>query len=255
MKEAVLETELRSHVKKSDLKMLRSKGMIPAVFYGKNEKTQQLSISVKKFKEIVHSGGANVLINLKLKDGSKTAIIKEVQRHIISQEPIHIDFQAISLKEKVQVSVPLHIVGIAPGVKLAGGILEHLMREVVIKCLPTEIPQKIDVDVSNLQIGNAILVKDLPKTEGVEMISSLGSIIVNVVSPTIIEEKPAEGAAAETAATTSAEPEVISKGKKDKEGEAAAPAAPGSQAKSGTAPAKAAGPAPSKPAGPAPTKK
>jgi large subunit ribosomal protein L25 len=253
MKEAVLETELRSHVKKSDLKILRSKGMIPAVFYGKNEKTQQLAVSVKKFKEIIHSGGANVLINLKLKEGSKTAIIKDVQRDIISQEPIHIDFQAISLKEKVQVSVPLHIVGIAPGVKLSGGILEHLMREVVIKCLPTEIPQKIDVDVSNLQIGNAILVKDLPKTEGVEMISNFGSIIVNVVSPTIIEEKPAEEAAAEAAAPTTAEPEVISKGKKDKEGEAAQPAA-GSQGQAGSAP-KAAGPAPAKPAGPAPTKK
>lgn len=229
--------------------------MVPAVFYGNKEKTQQLTVSVKNFKEIMHSGGANVLINLKLKEGSKTAIIKEVQRDIISQEPIHIDFQAISLKEKVQVSVPLHILGTAPGVKLSGGILEHLMREVVIKCLPTEIPQKIDVDVSNLQIGNAILVKDLPKTEGVEMISNLGSIIVNVVSPTVIEEKPAEEAAAEAAVPTIAEPEVISKGKKEKEGEAAAQPAPGSQGKSGTAPSKAAGPAPTKPAGPAPIKK
>jgi len=234
MKEAVLEAEVRSVTKKSDLKNLRAKGLIPAVFYGRKDKAVALAISAKKFNEIIHSGGGNILVNLKLKDGSKTAIIKEIQRDMISQFPVHVDFQAVSLKEKVQVSVPLHVVGTAPGVKLSGGILQHLMRELVIKCLPTQIPQKIDVDISNLQIGNVIAVKDLPKTEEVEVVSDPSAIIVNVVAPTVIEEAPAAEAAAAGIAPAAAEPEVISKGKKEKEeavpapGEKTPPAAPGS---------------------------
>ena len=239
MKEAVLEAETRSVAKRSELKNLRSKGMIPAVFYGKKDEAVSLAVPLKKFNEIIHSGGANVLVSLKLKDGTKTAIIKEVQRDMISQVPIHIDFQAVSLSEKVQVSVPLHVVGVAPGVKLSGGILQHLMREVVIKCLPTHIPQKIDIDISNLQIGNIIAVKDLPKIEDVEIITDPNQIIVNVVAPAAEEVAPAAEAAVAGAAPASAEPEVISKGKKEKE-EGAAPAAGEKTppAAAGSAPAK-----------------
>ena len=224
MKEAVLEAEARSAAKRSDLKTLRTKGMIPAVFYGKKDEAITLAVPLKKFNEILHTGGANVLVSLKLKDATKTAIIKEIQRDMITQVPIHIDFQAVSLKEVVQVAVPLHVVGVAPGVKLSGGILQHLMRELVIKCLPTQIPQKIDIDISALQIGNVITVKDLPKIQDVEIIADPNQIIVNVVAPAAEEEKPAAEAAVAGAAPASAEPEVISKGKKEKE-EGAAPAA------------------------------
>lgn len=230
MKEVILEAELRTTEKKSELKALKSKGFIPAVFYGKKEKSVTLSVPLKKFNEIVHAGGSNVLVSLKLKDKTQTAIIKEVQRDMISQVPIHIDFQAVSLKETIQVSVPIHILGIAPGVKLSGGILEHLTREILIKCLPTQIPQKIDVDVSSLQIANAIAVKDLPKLDGIEIVSDPSTIIVHIVAPTVIEEKAAVEAVPGAAPAAGAEPEVISKGKKDKEESAPAAGAGAPQA-------------------------
>lgn len=238
MKEAVLDAELRSTEKKSEIKNLRAKGMIPAVFYGKKEKPVNLYVPLKKFNEIIQTGGSNVLVTLKLKDDPKTAIVKEVQRDMISQIPIHIDFQAVSLKEKIQVSVPIHILGIAHGVKLSGGILQFILRELTVKCLPTQIPQKIDVDVSKLEIGHVIMVKDLAKPEDMEIVNEPGSIIVNIVAPTVIEEKAPEAAAG--AAPAAAEPEVISKGKKEKEeGAAAQPAeGKGAPAAGGAAPAK-----------------
>ena len=214
MKEVILDAELRAISTKHNLKELRANGRVPAVFYGHGEKALTLCVALKKFEELVHAGGSNVLVSLKLGNESKSAIVKDIQRDVISQVPVHIDFQAISLKEKIEVSVPLHIVGTAPGVKLSGGVMEHILREVRVECLPTDIPQVINVDVSGLEINHSFAVKDLPAMEGVEILSDLDSIIVNVVAPTVLEEAPAPGAEA-AAAATAAEPEVISKGKKE----------------------------------------
>jgi len=240
MKEVILEAQSRDISTKHTLKDMRIKGMIPAIFYGHAEKAVSLSVNAKQFDEILHSGGGNVLVNLKLGSDSKTAIVKQIQRDIISRKPIHIDFQAISMKEKIEVSVPIHIKGIAPGVKLSGGVMEHVVRELRVSCLPADIPASVDVDVSTLEINHSIAVKDLPKMEGIDILTEAASIIVNIVSPTILEEAPApgaEGAVAEAAA----EPEVIAKGKKPEEGEeGAAPAAGDKKAEAGkAAPAKA----------------
>jgi large subunit ribosomal protein L25 len=227
MKEVSLQAQNREVTSKSDRKTLRGSGMIPAVFYGHNEKPHVLTVNAKEFDKLIHTeAGSNVLVNLQLADGTKTAIVKEIQRDIITQYPIHIDFQAISLKEQIEVNVPLHIAGTAPGVKLSGGVLEHILREVRVRCLPGDIPQFVNVDVSSLQINNSLAVKDLPQLPGVEILTDPGMIIINIVAPTVLEEAPAATAEAATAAGTAAEPEVISKGKKEKEGEegAAAPA-------------------------------
>ena len=162
-----------------------------------------------------------------MKDAAKTAIVKQIQRDCISQKPIHVDFQAVSLQEKIEVKVSLHIQGIAPGVKNSGGILEHLMRDIAVQCLPTNIPHNIVVDISSLELNHSITVKDLPRIEGVEFLSDENAIIVNVVVPAAEEvpATPAEAAAAAATPGSTAEPEVISKGKKDKEDGAAAPAA------------------------------
>ncbi|MBN1824513.1 MAG: 50S ribosomal protein L25 [Endomicrobiales bacterium] len=245
MKEVQLEVNLRNSATKHGLKNLRSSGAIPAIFYGHGERPTALSVNAKKFGEIIHASGANVLLSLRFGKEAKTAIVKEVQRDVITQKPIHIDFQAISLKEKVEVLVPVHIAGTAPGVKVSGGIMEHIVRELKVSCLPTDIPDFFEVDVSGLEINHSITVKDLPKREGIEVLTSKDSIIVNIVSPTVLEEAPAPGteeeAAAIAAAAGPAEPEVISKGKKDKEeGEAgAAAAAPGKAGEPAKAPAKA----------------
>ncbi|MDD5021682.1 MAG: 50S ribosomal protein L25 [Endomicrobiaceae bacterium] len=219
MKQVVLEAELRDVSK--NLNVLKSSGRIPAVFYGKNEKPVTISVDAKKFMSLIEKEGANVIIELQLKDGVKTAIVKELQRHILTQAPNHIDFQAISMKDKIEVMVAIHTVGIPDGVKNFGGTMEHVIREIKVRCLPTNIPAKINVDVSALGIGQGITVADLPKLEDIEYVHETSSIVINVLAQKVEEEKPADAAVTAEAQA----PEVISKGKKDLEGDAAAPAA------------------------------
>jgi large subunit ribosomal protein L25 len=223
MKEAILEAVSREIGSKSAISTLRKEGKIPAVFYGKDvEASASISVDSKIFLAILAEGGANVVVSLNFKDGKKSAIVKNIQRDILTQEPIHIDFQSISLKDKVEVKVPIHIEGVADGVKNYGGLMEFIEREVEVVCLPTNIPQKISVDVGALGIGQGITVADLPKLEGVEYKQAPSTLIVHIVAVKVEEEKTGDAAAAGTEA---AQPEVISKGKKDKEGEdgAAAP--------------------------------
>ncbi len=213
MKQVVLEAELRDVSK--NLNALRSAGKVPAVFYGKKEEPIAISVDAKAFMSIVEKEGANVIVELKLKDSSKPAIIKELQRHVLTQAPNHIDFQSISLTEKIEISVPIHVEGIADGVKNAGGTLEHVLREIKVRCLPTDMPSKISVDVAALKVGDDITVEQLPKLEGVEYEHDPKSVVVTVIAQAVEEEKPAETAEAQA-------PEVIGKGKKEEEGAAAA---------------------------------
>jgi large subunit ribosomal protein L25 len=222
MKEAILEALSRETGSKGMLSNSRKEGKIPAVFYGKDLPSASITVDSKTFLTILAEGGANVVVSLSFKDGKKPAIVKNIQRDVLTQEPIHIDFQSISLKDKVDVKVPIHIEGVADGVKNYGGLMEFIEREVEVVCLPTNIPQKISVDVSALGIGQGVTVADLPKLEGVEYKQAPATLIVHIVAVKVEEEKAADAAAAGTEA---AQPEVISKGKKDKEGEEGAAAA------------------------------
>lgn len=208
MKQVVLEAELRDVSK--NLNALRSAGKVPAVFYGKKEEPIAISVDAKAFMSIVEKEGANVIVELKLKDSSKPAIIKELQRHVLTQAPNHIDFQSISLTEKIEISVPIHVEGVADGVKNAGGTLEHVLREIKVKCLPTDMPSKISVDVTALKVGDDITVEQLPKLNGVEYEHDPKGVVVTVIAQAVEEEKPAEAAEAQA-------PEVIGKGKKEEE--------------------------------------
>ncbi|MFA7675002.1 MAG: 50S ribosomal protein L25 [Endomicrobiia bacterium] len=210
MKQVALEAEIREV--SQNLNVIRNAGKIPAVFYGKNETPIAVTVDTKKFMTIVGKEGANVIIELKFKDFSKTAIIKELQRHVLTQAPNHVDFQAISLKEKIDILVPVHIDGIADGVKNSGGTLEHILREIKVRCLPTDIPSKISVDVSALKIGEALTVSQLPKIDGVEYENDPTNIVVNIIALSVEEEKPVDVTAVPQA------PEVIAKGKKEEEG-------------------------------------
>ncbi|MDR1417952.1 MAG: 50S ribosomal protein L25 [Endomicrobium sp.] len=224
MKEVILDVQTRELGAKSKLSALRKEEKIPAVFYGKNVKSEPIAVDSKKFMSIIAENGANVIIDLNFKYGKKSVIIKSLQRDILTQNPIHIDFQAISLEDKVEVLVPIHIDGVADGVKNFGGLMEFIVREVKVKALPKNIPQTIAVDVSSLGLGQGITIADLPKLDGVEYIQDPSTLIVNVITVAAEEEKPKE----ETA--ESAQPEVISKGKKDKEeGAEAVPAASGAK--------------------------
>ncbi|MDR2811912.1 MAG: 50S ribosomal protein L25 [Endomicrobium sp.] len=222
MNEVILDVELRASVTKGGLSSLKKEGKIPAVFYGKNVKHETISINAKAFASVIKANGANVIINLNFKDGKKPAIVKEIQRDVLTQYPIHIDFHSISLEDKVELLVPVHIDGVADGVKNFGGTMEFIVREVKVKAFPKNIPQKISVDVSTLSIGQGIAIADLPKLEGIDYVQDPSTLIINIIAAKVEKEKPADA----TIGTALAQPEVISKGKKDKEGEEGAAVVP-----------------------------
>ncbi|MBI3549783.1 MAG: 50S ribosomal protein L25 [Elusimicrobia bacterium] len=217
MKEIQLNAQLRENGKsnKKELSGLRATKMIPGVVYGGKKEPVSVVVNEKELLAATKTGGANAILHLKHPKGEDTVILKELQRHVVSNQPIHADFQRISLKEKIEVKVPLHVIGEAPGVKLHGGILEHVLREFRVRCLPTEIPQRIDVDVSRLEVNESLKVSDIKTPEGIEVLDAADHLVVSVFVPAEEAATPAAGAEGAAAA---AEPEVIAKGKKDEEG-------------------------------------
>jgi large subunit ribosomal protein L25 len=218
--EVTLTVENRIHETKGTLKDKRKQGLIPAIVYGSEEKNIPVWIKEKEFDKIIHTEqGANVLINLKIGDQTKMVLVKDIQRHVVSIKIIHVDFHIISLKKKIEIEVPIHIHGEAPGVKVGGGVLQHILRNMHVRCLPTEIPQKIELDVSNLNINEGILVKDIKIDGNYEILNDPDSTVLNVVPPTKLEEPEPDAAAAVVEGAVPTEPEVISKGKKEEEDE------------------------------------
>jgi large subunit ribosomal protein L25 len=225
MNEIVLKAEKRAPTTKGAVSTLRRQGRVPGVAYGDNEAPVALSIDERSLQAALHSErGRNALIQLEIDSASHAVLVKDLQRHPITRAIRHVDFQRVSLKKKIETQVPIHTQGEAPGVKLGGGILEHVVREVRVRCLPTEIPASLDLDVTALQVGQSLKVKDLPVPAGVEILLDPEMVVINVVAPTVLEE-PAAAPAAEGAAATAAEPEVIKKGKTEEGEEGAAPAA------------------------------
>jgi large subunit ribosomal protein L25 len=238
MEKITLDSQERKPASKGEMKKLRASGKIPAILYG-DMANISLTVDVVKFTTLLKTAGRNVMISLNMPDKtSKTVLIKDIQKNVISRELSHIDFYQVSMKKKIEISIPVMLIGEAPGVK-SGGVLSHIVRELKVKCLPADIPEKITVDISALEIGNTVLVKDLVVPKNVEILIAPDQIVANIVSPTILEEVvPAVTEAV-------AEPEVIGKGKKEEveEGMEAAPAAPAGRpavagAKTETAPVK-----------------
>jgi large subunit ribosomal protein L25 len=223
VKEVILDAQARVARSKGDLAILRKSGKIPAIFYGKGINPEAITVNSKNFVSIIEANGANVIIDLNFKDGKKAAIVKSLDRDILTQHLIHIDFHAISLEDKIEVLVPVHIDGVADGVKNFGGVMEFIVREVKVEALPRNIPQKISVDVKSLGIGQRMTVADLPKLDGVKYVQDSSTLIVHIIAVVVEEVKPEAAAAVGTAVAM--QPEVISKGKKDKEAEEAEKAA------------------------------
>ena len=211
-----LKGERRTGLGKGGARKACAAGKIPAVIYGHGETPVPVSIRARDFElaMLQHKGG-NAIVSLALDPDEFTTLIRDVQYDPLSRHIVHLDFQHISMTETVQVKVGVHLTGVPVGVKDAGGVLEQITREVEVRCLPTAIPPSIDLDVSALVIGQSVHVRDLV-AEGVEVVTDGDQTIATVVAPTV-EEKPAAEAGAEAVA----EPEVITKGKKE-EGEAEA---------------------------------
>jgi large subunit ribosomal protein L25 len=218
-KQVKLKAEARPTVGRSAVRKLRARGFIPAVIYGGNDKPQPLQVSAREINAMMsHASGENVLVELKIGDGqSRTALVQEVQHTPVGGEIRHVDFHAISMDEMIQAEVPLEPVGTAVGVKTFGGLLEQSLRALAIECLPGDLPDRITVDVSKLNIGDAIHVRDIQLPQGVTPKVQVDLTAFSVVAP-VVEEAPV-AAEAEAAA---AGPEVITE--KKAEGEAAAPA-------------------------------
>lgn len=208
----------RERIGKGAARKARAAGQIPGVLYGHGETPIPLSIGGVEFHTALrnHKGG-NAVVSLAVADGEFTALLRDVQYDPITHDILHLDFQHISLTESVEVKVPVHLNGLAVGVKDGGGILEAIVREVEVRCLPTAIPPSIDVDVSALNIGDSIHVRDLSMAD-VEILSDPDGTVATVVPPTVVAETPTgEEAAAEAPAAEEGEPEVITKGKKEEE--------------------------------------
>jgi large subunit ribosomal protein L25 len=209
----VLKSAQRDQVGKGIARRLRQAGSVPAVYYGRGESPVALAVHAKELESILHgAAGSNVIVDLKVEGADATdrkALVREIQRHPVKGNIIHVDFQHISLSEMITVEVPVVLVGVPTGVKDGGGILEHHLREVEVECLPTDIPDKLTVDVSHLNIGDSVHVSDLVADKATVR-TEAERTVASVVPPTVLEEvKPAEAA--------QAEPELVKKEKGEEE--------------------------------------
>jgi large subunit ribosomal protein L25 len=221
MEKILLKAVLREGLGKSLCKQIREKGAIPGVVYKGGDKGINVQVDSKELWKALHTeAGENAIITMDIgggkKNAEKTVMIKEVQQNPVNDKFVHVDFQEISLSEKLKVKVPVAVKGEAPGVKEDGGVFNLVLWEIEVECLPTAIPEHIDVHVENMRINDTIHVKDLPKSEGVEFVEDPEHTVVSVTPP-----KAEEGVApAEAVVEGVEEPEVIKKGKKEEEGEA-----------------------------------
>lgn len=222
MEKVILKADVRKETGKRVAKDLRGKGMVPANVYKSGKAATSLTVSDRELERVLHTkAGENVLITLKVSGGEsaakdRTVLIKEIQRHPVRDNILHVDFNEISLTEVLKVDVPLVAHGEPIGVKADGGLLEHVLRELSVECLPTAIPEKIEVEVSAMKIGEHIMVKDIKVPDGVKVLNDPELIALIVKAPKV------EAAAAE-AAPGAEEPELIRKKKEEppEEGEAA----------------------------------
>ena len=216
-----VETTPRQSGTKNDARRIRKSGLVPAVLYGAGLDPLNITVDPKQMKRILNSEtGHNTIFDLTAGGDSGKAMIVDWQFEPIKGALLHVDLKRIAMDKLLRVGVPVTLKGEAPGVKLQGGILEQMMREVEIECLPADIPGRIEADVSKLEFGQTIRVSDLPHSDKIKFITDANQAIAHVTAvKEVVAATPVEGV---EAVATAAEPEVIKKGKAETEGEAAA---------------------------------
>jgi large subunit ribosomal protein L25 len=220
--EATLEAVKREGRRKNEANRLRAAGQIPAVVYGARRDGQapegvSIAVDPKAVLRILHSeSGANTLINLKVEGSEARVMVKEYQLDPITHQLLHADFYQLAMDKAITVTVPVVVRGEARGVKQQGGLLDFVTREIQVQCLPTDIPEHIDLDVSELGLNQSIRVRDLAPDTKWKPLTDGEAMIVHVVMPKAEESAQA---AVEPAAPAAAEPEVIKKGKTEEEKE------------------------------------
>lgn len=236
MEKIKIKAEKRDRIgARGELSKIRAQKNIPAVIYGAGKESASITINEKDLLAIQKAGG-NTIVELTTPAGAEDVIIKEVQYDVVKDNPIHIDFQRVSKDRMLETSVPITLIGEAAFLKTNGGLIDHVLREIAVKCLPADIPNRIEADITPLTLDISITVADLKAPKGVTFLGDPGRMVVHIIMP----KEEAAPAPADAAAATAAQPELsAAKGKKEEEGAAAAPAkgaAPAAPAK-GAAPA------------------
>ena len=216
--EAVLEATPRDTFGKNEARRTRRGGQVPAVLYGGDGKAATpISVAPKALLKILHSeSGQNTLIALKLEGAGDTRVlVRDFQIDPVTHQVLHADFYRVAMDRLIQVTIPVTVHGEPKGVKQQGGVLEFIRREIVVECLPGDIPEHVDVDVSDLMLHQGVRVRDVAVDPKWKAVTEGEAMLVHVIMPKA-EEAPAPADAAAAAATaTPAEPEVIKKGKKE----------------------------------------
>jgi large subunit ribosomal protein L25 len=209
-----LKAEKRTVVGRNAIKKIKAQGLVPGVIYGSQGEPIALQVEGRALTNVLaHALSEHVLVELEIADGSQStnrlALIQEVQHHPLRPELLHVDFHAVSATEKITSEVPIEAVGDALGVRTFGGLLEHSLRTLEVECFPQDLPEIVRIDVTNLNIGESLHVRDIPLPSGVESLTPADLTVVSVVASRVGEE------VTETAETPVA-PEVIT----EKKGEA-----------------------------------
>jgi large subunit ribosomal protein L25 len=197
-----LEVELREGTGKGVARKLRAAGRIPGILYGHGKVSTAVSVDPQVLGRLLKTSeaGMNTLIDVTIAGETgrdeRVVLVKELQRDPVRGQPLHVDLYQVDLASKIEVEIPIHLVGRPRGVELDGGILDHSLRELEIACLPRAIPESIEVDVTGLGIGDTLHVRDLPLPQGVELLSEAGLSVASVVAPRVGEEEEAAAAAA-----------------------------------------------------------
>src|SRR6266480_3088023 len=210
----------RSTTGKGAARSLRSRGQVPAVIYGHGRHSQPLALNARDLdKMLSHIQAESTVIEVTVGGATAKTLIREIQRHPIKRQILHVDFQALVAGEKVTVSIPIVLTGIPEGVRLEGAVLDQTLRELEIEVDPSNIPDHVELDVTNMVIGDSLHVSDIKVPEGVEIVDDPETSVAVVAAPrAVIEETPAVEAV-EGAPEAAAEPEVIGKGPSEEEGE------------------------------------
>jgi large subunit ribosomal protein L25 len=207
MEKVLIEAQKRNKIDKASRSALRKEGKVPAIFYSRHHEALPIQVSERAIHPLVFTAKTH-LISLNIEGHEELdCIIKDVQFDPTTEKIVHIDLLGLKKGEKIQIEIPVQLVGTAIGIK-EGGILQHTLHKVQIECLPIDIPEHIEIDVTNIKLGHAIHVSDL-NYENITLLNNPESIIASVTHPKV--EKEAETVAGETPEV--AEPEVISKGK------------------------------------------
>ena len=227
--DATLDVVKRDGRGKNEARRLRAAGRVPGVVYGQRKEGKlpegvPVAVDPKAVLHILHSdSGANTLIKLTLDGKESQVMVKEYQLDPVSHQLLHADFYQLAMDKAITVTVPVLIKGTPEGVKVQGGMLDFVTRELQVQCLPKDIPEHVDIDVSGLMLHQAIRLRDIPENPKWKALNDPDTMLVHVVLPKAEEvAAPAEGEAAAAAPAAAAEPEVIKKGKTDKEEEPAA---------------------------------